>query len=130
MKSLKEIEKLQEEELEQAALGEDIKVPAGLEERIKAAIAAKESLEPKAGTVRWVPYAAIAVAAGLAAVAVIPHKESGRLQDTFDDPCLAYAQVEATFQRISDKMALGVELASKAEETAEKPMEVINKINN
>ena len=128
MKRIQDIEKLQEEELEMAALGEDITIPAGLEERIKAAIAAKEAVKPKAEPVRWIPYAALAVAAGFAAVAIIRHNGSGKLQDTFDDPYLAYAQVEATFQKISDKMAIGVGVAAKAEQTAEKPMEIINKI--
>ena len=128
MKRIQDIEKLQEEDLEMAALGEDITIPAGLEERIKAAIAAKEAVKPKAEPVRWIPYAALAVAAGFAAVAIIRHNGSGKLQDTFDDPYLAYAQVEATFQKISDKMALGVDIAAKAEQTAEKPMEIINKI--
>lgn len=128
MKRIEDIEILQDDELEAAALGEDIKVPAGLEGRIKSAIAAKESLKPKAVPARWIPYAAFAVAAGLGAVVVVQHNGSGRLRDTFDDPLLAYAQVEATFQKISDKMALGVDLAAKAGETAEKPVEIINKI--
>lgn len=128
MKRIQDIEKLQEADLEMAALGEDITIPAGLEERLKAAIAAKEAVKPKAEPVRWIPYAALAVAAGFAAVAIIRHNGSGKLQDTFDDPYLAYAQVEATFQKISDKMAIGVDIAAKAEQTAEKPMEIINKI--
>lgn len=129
MKRIQDIEKMQEEELEMAALGEDITIPAGLEERIKAAIAAKETVKPEARPVRWIPYAALAVAAGLAAVVLIHHDGSGKLQDTFEDPYLAYAQVEATFQKISDKMAIGVDMAAKAEQAAEKPMEIINKIN-
>ena len=128
MKRIQDIEKLQEEELEKAALGEDIAIPAGLEERLKAAIAAKEAVKPKAEPVRWIPYAALAVAAGFAAVVAVQHNAAGKLQDTFDDPYLAYAQVEATFQVISDKMALGVNVAAKAEQTAGKPMEIINKI--
>lgn len=132
MKKIEDIESMQPEELESAALGEEIKVPAGLEERILDAIAAKEALRPKSSLrrealpLRWVPYAALAVAAGLAAVAIIPRRD--RLRDTFDDPYLAYAQVEATFQKISDKMAIGVGLAEKAGQTADKPMEIINKI--
>ena len=129
MKRIQDIEKLQEEDLEMAALGEDITIPAGLKERLKAAIAAKEAVKPKAEPVRWIPYAALAVAAGLAAVVLIHHDGSGKLQDTFEDPYLAYAQVEATFQIISDKMAIGVDMAAKAEQAAEKPMEIINKIN-
>ena len=65
MKRIQDIEKLQEEDLEMAALGEDITIPAGLEERLKAAIAAKEAVKPKAEPVRWIPYAALAVAGAL-----------------------------------------------------------------
>ena len=128
MKSIQEIERLQVEELEKAALEEDVKIPSGLEEHIMAAIAAKESVKPEPRPVRWIPYAALAVAAGLAAVVAVQHNASGKLQDTFDDPYLAYAQVEAAFQTISDKMALGVDMAAKAGQTAVKPMDIINKI--
>ena len=71
---------------------------------------------------------AIAVAASLAAVTLIPKYHADNLTDTFDDPYLAYAQVEATFQKIADKMAAGVDLAARAGETAEKTVEIIQKV--
>ena len=118
------------EELEAAALENGAPVPAGLEDRILASIAAKELVEsqPRTAPAAWLPYAALAVAAALAALVIIPRSNSHRLTDTFDDPYLAYAQVEATFNRISDKMATGVDLAAKAGETADKTVELINKI--
>ena len=73
-------------------------------------------------------FAAIAVAASLAAVTLIPKYHADNLTDTFDDPYLAYAQVEATFQKIADKMAAGVDLAARAGETAEKTVEIIQKV--
>lgn len=129
MKRIEDIEKMELEELESAALEKDVPVPSGLEDRIMASLAAKTLSEPqpKPAPARWAPYAALAVAATLAAVLIIPRSHANKLKDTFDDPYLAYAQVEATFQLISDKMATGVHLAAKAGETAEKTVEIINK---
>ncbi|MBO4475393.1 MAG: hypothetical protein J5737_01540 [Bacteroidales bacterium] len=130
MKRIEDIENLELDELESAALEQDVTVPTGLEDRIKASLAAKAMAEsePRKAPARWLPYAAIAVAASLAAVAIVPRSNANKLTDTFDDPYLAYAQVEATFQRISDKMAAGVDLAAKAGETADKTVEIINKV--
>ena len=121
---------MEPDELESAALGEKIPVPSGLEDRIKASLAAKAiaGSGPKPAPVRWLPYVAFAAAAVLAAVIIIPGSHKGELKDTYDNPYIAYAQVEVTFQRISDKMSTGVELAAKAGETAEKTMEIINKV--
>ena len=128
MKNIEDIERMELEELESAALAQELPASQGLEDRIKASLAAKTLAGREAETSRtgWIPYVAIAVAASLAAVALIPR--SHRLVDTFDDPYLAYAQVEATFQTISDKMAAGTHLAAKAGETAEKTIEIVNKI--
>ncbi|MBR4809042.1 MAG: hypothetical protein IK031_02030 [Bacteroidales bacterium] len=130
MKKIEDIERMDLDELESAALEENVAAPAGLEDRIMASLAAKAiaGSRPAPAPVRWLPYAALAVAAALAAVIFIPGSKSDRLMDTFDDPYLAYAQVEATFQKISDKMAAGVELASKAGETADKTVGIINKV--
>ena len=129
MKKIEDIENMQEEQLEEAALSEGTKVPSGLEDRILASIAAAAVTEEKPRRAAWMPYAALAAAAGLAALALVPRQGKTALRDTFDDPYLAYAQVEETFRRISDKMAVGVNLAEKAGETAEKPIEIINKLN-
>lgn len=130
MKRIEDIENLELDELESAALEQDVTVPSGLEDRIKASLAARTvaGSRPEPVQARWVPYVAFALAASLAAVAIIPASRANKLTDTFDDPYLAYAQVEATFQRISDKMAAGVELAAKAGETADKTVEIINKV--
>ena len=128
MKNIEDIELMELEELETAALEQNLTVPQGLEDRIKASLAAKSITRQGAerSRTRWIPYVAVAVAASLAAIALIPR--SHRLVDTFDDPYLAYAQVEATFQTISDKMATGRHLAAKAEEAAEKTILTVNKI--
>lgn len=130
MKRTEDIELMELEELESAALENDIAIPPALEDRIKATLAAKSAFENKTKrtSFRWAPYAAVAVAASLAAVAILPRINHDKLKDTYDDPYLAYAQVEATFQKISEKMAAGVALAGKAEETADKSLEIIQKI--
>lgn len=131
MKRIEDIEKMEWDELEAAAQEVEVPVPPGLEARIRASLAAKAlvSPRPKPAVAGWVPYAALAAAAALAAVAVIPRSREDRLPDTFDDPYLAYAQVEATFRTISDKMTGSIDLAAaKAGETAGKTKEIIQKI--
>lgn len=129
MKRIEDIERMEPDELEAAALEKEVPVPQGLEDRIKASLTTRalDESQPKPAQARWLPYAALA-AASLAAVAIIPWNKGGELKDTFDDPYLAYAEVEATFRKISDKMATGVDLAAKAGETADKTIGIINKI--
>ena len=131
MKRLEDIEYMDVEQLEAAALQEHIPIPEGLEDRIKASIAAATVAEgaAKQKPVRWIPYAAVAAAAAIAAVAIIPSRSNAGLKDTFDDPYLAYAQVEAVFQNISDKMSVGVGMTENAAAVAGKPVQIINKIN-
>lgn len=140
MKSIEDIEKMNPEELESAALKEDIKIPASLERDIKSLLVAQDVTEKSEGKnaasespqdnkkAKWIPLSAIALAACLAVVAIIRFNHESAPKDTFDDPYLAYAEVEATFKKISDKMSIGLEMTFKVGETAEKPLEVINKI--
>ena len=129
MKKIEDIEIMEPEELESAAVERDISVPYGLEDRIKAALAAKTVLQDPqpARSFRWVPYTAVAVAASVALVAVFSiDKHSPK--DTFDNPYLAYKQVEATFGSISEKMSSGALLAEKAELAADKAIKIVDKI--
>ena len=130
MKKIEDILNMECEALEEAS--RDVQVPEGLQERIAQAIAAHEVLDeaprhiPDRRFVRWLPYSA--VAAAIIAVSVIGLERARRPKDTFDDPYLAYAQVEETFRYISDKMSLGMEQAIEAKSIAEKPIYVINKL--
>ena len=54
--------------------------------------------------------------------------QKNTLQDTFDDPYMAYAQVEKAFAEISNKMSMGVEMVAQAKPLAEKPMEILNNV--
>ena len=52
-------------------------------------------------------------------------------KDTFDDPYLAYAEVEKAFQTISDKMSDGLDLATRqTEAVAGKPQLILDKIQS
>ena len=125
MKTLEEIERLSLEELEQEATRAAAPVPDGLQERLRQTLAARELADAaRPRPTRWIPYASLAMAAAAAAVIALPQRGP---KDTFDDPRLAYAEVEKVFRTISDKMNEGVELVREAEATAEIPQNILNK---
>ena len=120
------------EALERAAETSQAKVPADLDGSIKAAILASEAMAEKQPSVRRLPAGAFygfAFAAALAVVIAVGIGRNRPLQDTFDDPLLAYAEVQKTFRQISEKMNVGLEIAAEARTTAERPAEIIKKIN-
>lgn len=155
MKRLVNIEQMDPSSLEAAAAKGDVQVPEDLQERIESALAAAiladgsekpdadarpasleagGAAEPLAGyrggrRLRWLPLAGIAAAAAIALLLVLPRASDASLRDTYDDPELAYAQVEETFKMISSKMAGGVALAAESGKQAGKPAQIIDKIN-
>ena len=125
MKTLEEIERLSLEELEQEATRAAAPVPDGLQERLRQTLAARELADAaRPRPTRWIPYASLAVAAAAAAIIALPQRGP---KDTFDDPRLAYAEVEKVFRTISDKMNEGVALVREAEAAAEIPQNILNK---
>lgn len=129
MKTLEEIENLSLEELEQKAAGAAPAAPEGLQERIRATLAA-DTVRQETLTRRpagWVPWTTLAVAAAAAAVLILPQHGP---KDTFDDPYLAYAEVEKTFRTISDKMSAGVGIAREAGAAAELPRTILNQLQS
>lgn len=126
MKTLEEIEKIDFSQLEAYAEDRSIEAPADLMDRIKAAGMAR-ALKNGSGKRRafraWRPAlaSALAVAAGLAIVLSIPRQP----EDTFDDPRLAYAEVERTLEMISNKMDKGLEIAGEAGPIIEKTNEAL-----
>lgn len=127
MKQIEDIEKMTPGELEAASSG--ISVPQGLQERIRERIAASEVPQAGSRSARlWIPIVSLAAAAAVAAVVVVPQIRQAPV-DTYQDPYLAYAQVEEAFRLISDKMAAGMELAGEANTTVQKPLQILNKIS-
>ncbi|MBQ2194153.1 MAG: hypothetical protein II408_02150, partial [Bacteroidales bacterium] len=102
-----DLEKMDWQELETAALHEDIPVPEGLEKRISEKLTARAIVAEPAPkkTGHRILWTAVAAAAVLAAVLALPSVSAREPKDTFDDPQLAYAQVEEAFQLIGQNMA-------------------------
>ena len=133
MKRIEDIEKLSIEALEAAS--ETLPVPEDFRQRIESTLLSEESLAAEGGrgskagrlAVRSV-VSMLAVAAVVAAVLLI--RKPAELKDSFDDPMLAYAQVEQTFQYISRKMSGGIDMVRDAGPVAVRPEEIIKKINS
>ena len=106
MKQLEDIEKMDWQALEKAALQENAPVPDGFEEQLAETLAAGRmaGAAPRRKAGRRVLWTSLAAAAALAALIVLPRLGSREPKDTFDDPRLAYAEVEKVFALISDKM--------------------------
>lgn len=88
MKTIDEIEKLTAEDLERISLDESIAVPEGLEDRIISSVHEKTILR---GRLLWLAGAAASII--LVATIAVNYRPN-TLKDTFDDPALAYAEVE------------------------------------
>ena len=115
MKNIDEISRLTADDLERISLDESITVPEELSRKVQQAVRSR--------TLRWaVPTGVAAAIAVLLAVGLTRNPEP---KDTFDDPYLAYAQVEKTFQLISEKMSDGLKHASDAQALAEKPIKIL-----
>ena len=122
MRKLDEITRLRAADLERISLDERIPVPEELSGRVQdtlQGLAAPEeagSLWPGSAGSRFIRRAlpAVGIAAALAVVAAIGLIRDPEPADTFDDPYLAYAQVEAVFAKISGTVAYG---AGKLEDT-------------
>jgi hypothetical protein len=116
MKKFDEISRLSADDLERISLDERIPVPEELSGRVQGALhdlAASEEASAGSRFIRRV-LPAVGIAAALAVVAAIGLTRDPEPADTFDDPYLAYAQVEAVFAKISGTVAYG---AGKIEDT-------------
>ena len=117
MKKIEDIEKLDLQELETIAEDKKAAVPEGLNasvERVIEAQALREQIESKRHEARfWRPLSIslAAVAVCLTVVFTLPKKQAA-LQDTFDDPMLAYAEVQQVFNKLSTKMEHSITLAA------------------
>ena len=121
MKTIDEIEKLSMEDLERISADESIIVPDDLESRV---------FQPEDNRPRW--WTAISIAASLAILAGIGlawYNRSKPLEDTFDDPALAYAMVEETLAKMSQNLEIGVKSVEKSRDIILKPSEVMRSIN-
>ena len=124
MKSLKDIEKMSLEELERVSLDESMKAPEGFAERIQTSVGAQRMIDEI--TEDSHPGRAVRIVGAAASVAVLAGiglgiaKWQNEPKDTFDDPCLAYAELEKAFARMSDGMQKAIAMAEESEAALDK----------
>lgn len=124
MKSLKDIENMSLEELERASLDERMAVPEGLAERIQTSVDAQSIIDEIAEDshpgrmVRIV--GAAASAAVLVGVGFGIAKWQNEPKDTFDDPYMAYAELEKAFAIMSDGVQKALAMAEESEAALDK----------
>ena len=124
MKTLEEISRLSAEELEKISLDESIPVPEELSGRVQAAIGRKETDAIQSARSSSRKYGAsifaVAAAISLFALGAVYLNRERTPKDTFDDPYLAYAEVEKAFAKISGTLAYGADKINESEETFDK----------
>ena len=124
MKTLEEISRLSADELEKISLDESIPVPEELSGRVQAAIGRKETDDIQSARSSSRKYGAsifaVAAAISLFALGAVYLNRERNPKDTFDDPYLAYAEVEKAFAKISGTLAYGADKISETEETIDK----------
>lgn len=128
MKSIKEIENMSLEELIAVSSDEATAVPEGFAERIGKQVEAQKiarDLENDADRVRTVrgigAAAAVTLLAGTALGIV---NWQNQPKDTFDDPYLAYAELEKAFATMSDSLQKGLAMADKSEDIIDRTINV------
>ncbi|MGN0202301.1 MAG: hypothetical protein ACI399_05280 [Candidatus Cryptobacteroides sp.] len=125
MKRIEELEKMTIQELDAEALRTVSEVPEGLEKELEAAIASDSAARAARRRKPFTTTAAcLAVAASLTAVGIFIFRDTP-LQDTYDDPMEAYAEVERTFAYISEKMSPGIGLAMEGKKKFDNTTEIL-----
>ena len=128
MKSIMEIENMSLEELIVVSSDEATAVPEGFSERIGKQVEAQKVAKDLAKdadrtrTVRWIGAAAAVTL--LAGTALGIANWQNRPKDTFDDPYLAYAELEKAFATMSDSLQKGLAMAEKSEDIIDRTINV------
>ena len=113
MKSLKDIENISLEELEAVSLDDSIAVPEGFAQRLQERLPGRQ--------VRMVRFIAAAASVSvLAGVGFGIARWQNEPKDTFDDPYLAYAELEKAFARMSGEIQKGLAMAEESEAAMDK----------
>ena len=130
MKSLKDIENISLEALEAVSLDESIAVPEGFAERLQENIEAQRKIDTltENAPVRKVRIVILISAAASVAILVGIGLGVARWQnepkDTFDDPYLAYAELEKAFEIMSGGMQKALAMVEESEAALDKVTEI------
>ena len=128
MKSIKEIENMSLEELIAVSSDEATAIPEGFAERIGRQVEAQkiakdlENDADRTRTVRWIGAAAAVTL--LAGTALGIANWQNQPKDTFDDPYLAYAELEKAFATISEGLRKGIAMADKSNDIIDRTINV------
>lgn len=122
------------EQLEAVSMDESIAVPEGFESRMKENIDAAERvgrlIEDESGAQsnrKLVRYAAAAASVAIMAGAGFGIAQRySQPKDTFDDPYLAYAEIEKAFEKMSMGINKSLAMAGETEEVIEKVASVFS----
>ena len=128
MKSIKEIENMSLEDLERASLDDRTAVPEGFADRIQDILDAQviiDDIAEDSHPGRWIRLVgAAASVAVLAGVGLGIARWQNEPKDTFDDPYMAYAELEKAFATMSGGMQKGLAMAEKSEAALDKVAEM------
>ena len=130
MKSLKDIENMSLEELESVSLDECIVVPEGFAERLQENIEAQRKIDMlmEDAPVRKVRIVTLISAAAsvavLAGIGLGIARWQNEPKDTFDDPYMAYAELEKAFATMSGGMQKALAMTEDSEAALNKVAEV------
>ena len=123
MKSIKDIENMSLEQLEAVSMDENIAVPEGFAARMQESVESHRvmvDLKPDAPNrnVRFIAAAASVAVLAVAGYALADHMSQPK--DTFDDPYLAYAQIEKAFAKMTDSISTGLAMVEESENVIDK----------
>ena len=139
MKRLEDIEKLSMLDLDRIASDESIKVPSSLKHDIAVTARALEMSSKEEDEVsethtphrryrkilKMISYPAAAVAVVTIGLHLSFQDSIPTPKDTFDDPKMAYVQMEQVFGFISEKMNTGIDIADAAEPVIDKTINAL-----
>lgn len=109
------------EQLEAVSMDEGIAVPEGFAERLHDTLDAQKVAADLGSSNHRIRFmAAVASAAVLLAVGSAATYRYSQPKDTFDDPYLAYAELEKAFARMSDTITIGLAMAEQSEQIIDK----------
>lgn len=130
MKRIDDIEKMSLEELERASEDSRVEVPRGFEEKIGNGLlsaAADEDLRKvKRPSRRTVVLSSVISTMAAAACLLVWLAFPDQPKDTFDDPRMAYAELERTLSFVSAKMEQGMSKVVVAENVMDKTSNILN----
>lgn len=122
------------DQLETVSMDDSISVPEGFCERLAESVMAAQTVDLLLGDEERPQRRRTLRAAGAAAAVtllvgtgVALTLRSERPKDTFDDPYLAYAQVQKAFDRISDGLQKGMAMADDSQDIIDRTTAVFTK---